>query len=173
MQFKFSGTPVTVIGNNSPERPDCNCNLFFSFFFLFFFLLLFLSLSFLLHAQRRDEPDNWLHASRDPLNQERAINLSIYHCFVTSWEVFTCWVKQIKPQAPLLVVPIRECLIFMFNVLSALLGIRRPNVQLNTCGVFVRWRIFPTHATFLWHLTCTPHRQLSTFKWKWPHRTHT
>ena len=93
MQFKFSGTPVTVIGNNSPERPGCNCNQFCSFFFLFLFLLLFLSLSFSLHAQRRDEPGNWLHASRDPLNQERAINLSIKHCFVTSWEVFTCWVK--------------------------------------------------------------------------------
>ena len=32
--------------------------------------------------------------------------------------------SQIKPQAPLLVVPIRPCLIFMFNVLSALPGFR-------------------------------------------------
>ena len=30
--------------------------------------------------------------------------------------------SQIRPQAPLLVVPIRPCLIFMFNVLSALPG---------------------------------------------------
>ena len=55
----------------------------------------------------------------------------------------------------------------MFNVLSALTGFRPrlsqetvyrkindrklfgPNVQLNTCGVFVRWRIFTTHATFI------------------------
>ena len=32
--------------------------------------------------------------------------------------------SQIRPQAPLLVVPIRPCLIFMFNVLSALPGFR-------------------------------------------------
>ena len=32
--------------------------------------------------------------------------------------------SQIKPQAPLLVVPIRPCLIFMFNVSSALPGFR-------------------------------------------------
>ena len=71
--------------------------------------------------------------------------------------------RQIRPQAPLLV-----GLIFMFNVLSALTGFRPhlsqeilciaklmtakqfgPNVQPHTCGVFVRWRIFTTHATFI------------------------
>ena len=41
--------------------------------------------------------------------------------------------SQIKPQAPLLVVPIRPCLLFMFNVLSALPGFRPRLTQEILC----------------------------------------
>ena len=48
--------------------------------------------------------------------------------------------SQIKPQAPLLVVPFRQCLIFMFNVSFALPGFRpRLSQEMahisNTCNV--------------------------------------
>ena len=42
--------------------------------------------------------------------------------------------SQIKPQAPLLVVPFRQCLIFMFNVLSALPGFTHTLSQEILCS---------------------------------------
>ena len=94
-----------------------------------------LSLSFTAHTETRSTrqvtpPTKNRHAPRDPLNQERAINLSI-PCYVTTWEVLHV-LSQIKPQAPLPVLPIRPCLIFMLNVLSALPGFGPPPFSRDT-----------------------------------------
>ena len=73
---------------------------FFLLFSLFSFLLyllfhllfhiLFLSLS--LHTQRRDQPDKWLHQLRTAMNH--AIH------WVTTWEIFACWVKEARSSPP-------------------------------------------------------------------------
>ena len=106
------------------------------FLFLFFFSFLFspssslsssLSLSFTAHTETRSTrqvtpPTKNGHAPRDPLNQERELSIcqSLLCHILGSFHVLS----QIRPHAPLLVVPIRPCLIFMFNVLSALPGFR-------------------------------------------------
>ena len=96
--------------------------------FLFFLLLLFSLFSFifsfifsfsLFHCTHRDE----MNQTSDSTNKERPCTTrssesresyqSVNPCCVTTWEVLAV-LGQKKPQAPLLVVPIRPCLIFMF-----------------------------------------------------------
>ena len=84
-------------------------SLFLLLFSLFSFIFSF-SLSFTAHTETRSTrqvtpPTKNGHAPRDPLNQERAINLSILAMsHPGSFRVLS----QIRPQAPLLVVPIRS-----------------------------------------------------------------
>ena len=108
----------------------CLFILFFLYSFLFshfsFLLSSSFSISFTVHTETRSTrqvtpPTKNGHAPRDPLNQERAINLTILA--MSHPEVFPV-LSQIRPQAPLLVVPIRPCLISMINVLYALPGFR-------------------------------------------------
>ena len=76
--------------------------------------------------------------------------------------------SQIKPQAPLLVVPIRPCLIFMFNVLSALTGFR-PRLSQDTVYRKINDRkLFgrmsnSTHAAYLFDGAYSQHMQHSLF----------
>ena len=110
-------------------------SLFFLLFSLFSFLLYLLFHLLFLHTQRRDQTDKWLHQlrtamHRDPLNQERAINLSI---LAMSLMGSSRVLSQIKPQAPLLVVPFPQCRIFMFNVLPALPGFTLSLSQERYC----------------------------------------
>ena len=98
---------------------------FSSFLFsLFSFLLHLLFLSFTAHTETRSTrqvtpPTKNGHAPRDPLTHWRAINCQSLLCHILgSFHVLS----QFRPQAPLLVEPIRPCLIFMLNVLSALPG---------------------------------------------------
>ena len=91
-----------------------------SFLFLNMFEIYFI---FFLHTQRRDQTDKWLYQLRTAMHhaihwikRELSICQSLLCHNLGSSRVLS----QIKPQAPLLVVPIRPCLFFMFNVLSAL-----------------------------------------------------
>ena len=97
--------------------------LFLFFSSLFSFLLYILFNLLFLHTQRRDQTDKWLYQLRTAMHhaihwikRELSICQSLPCHNLGSVRVLS----QIKPQAPLLVVPIRPCLIFMLNVLSAL-----------------------------------------------------
>ena len=61
-----------------------------------------------------------MHHAIHRIKRELSICQSLLCHILGSFHVLS----QIKPQAPLLVVPIRPCLIFMINVLSALPGFR-------------------------------------------------
>ena len=91
---------------------------FFSFLFSLFSFIFSFIFSFCTH---RDE----IRQTSDSTNYERPCTTRS----TESRESYQCHnlgssrvLSQIKPQAPLLVVPFRQCLIFMFNVLSALPG---------------------------------------------------
>ena len=132
-----------------------------SLFFLLFSLFSFI-FSFCTH---RDE----IRQTSDSTNYERPCitrstesreELSICQSLLCHILGIFRVLRQIRPQAPLLV---------GLNVLSALTGFRPRLSQeilciaklmtansstecpTHTCGVFVRWRMFTTHATFIVH----------------------
>ena len=115
---------------------------FFSFYSsLFSFLFspssslsssLSLSLSFTAHTETRSTRHQLrtaMHHAIHWIKRELSICQSLLCHILGSFHVLS----QIKPQAPLLVVPIRPCLIFMFNVLSALPGFRHRLSQEILC----------------------------------------
>ena len=157
--------------------------LFFSSLFSFLFSpLSFLSSSLSLHTQRRDQTDKWLYQLRTVMHhaihwikRELSICQSLLCHNLGSSRVLS----QIKPQAPLLVVPIRPCLIFMFNVLSALPGFRprlsreilwiAKSMTANCSGRMSN----STHVAYLFDGAYSQHMQHSLFtfvlaRWKHP-----
>ena len=120
-----------------------------------FLLSLSLSSSLSAHTETRSDRQVTLPTKNRPCTRStESSDQSVNLCYVTTWEVLTR--VESMHHAPLLVVPIRPCLIFMFNVSSALPGFWTPPFSRDTVYRKINGRkLFgrvsnSTHAAFLW-----------------------